>query len=209
MRVLAIDTTQDACQAAVIDGARTLAVRSEPMQRGHQERLGPLVAQVMAESGIGFEVLGRIGVTVGPGSFTGLRVGLAFAKGLALALDVPCVGISSLQALASGRPGKVAAVLDARRDQVYLQLFDGGHSRSEPMAVSLLDASEQVCAFAGAEPITLCGPGAGLIADHLKAALAPSCPDPVLVAHLAADAEEPLAPPRPIYLRAPDARLPA
>ncbi len=209
MRVLGIDTTQDACQAAVIDGARVLATLSEPMQRGHQERLATLVAQAMAESGLGFDALERIGVTVGPGSFTGLRVGLAFAKGLALALAVPCVGVSTLQALVAGRQGKCAAVLDARRDQVYLQLFEGDGSRSDPMAVSIPEAVEHVRTFAGSDPIQLLGPGAVLIAESVQGALTSVAVDPATVARLAARSPAPLGTPRPIYLRAPDARLPA
>jgi len=206
LRVLGIDTTQDACRAAVIDGARVMAARSEPMQRGHQERLAPLVAQVMAEAGLGFDALDRIAVTVGPGSFTGLRVGLAFAKGLALALGIPCVGVPTLPALAAGRTGRCAAVLDARRDQVYLQLFEDGDSRSDAMAVSIPEATERVRAFAAGGQIGLIGSGAALVAPGatILGAL-----DPATVAMLAAQAPEPLTPPRPLYLRAPDARLPA
>ncbi|MDP3173606.1 MAG: tRNA (adenosine(37)-N6)-threonylcarbamoyltransferase complex dimerization subunit type 1 TsaB, partial [Phenylobacterium sp.] len=86
--VLGLDTCLDACSVAVRDGARILAASSEAMARGHQERLAPLAAEVMAAAGLRFDQLGRVGVTVGPGSFTGLRVGLAFAKGLAAALDI-------------------------------------------------------------------------------------------------------------------------
>ena len=207
MKVLAIDTTLEACQAAVIDGARVLASRSEPMQRGHQERLAPLVQQAMADSGMVFKALERIAVTVGPGSFTGLRVGLAFAKGLGLALGIPCVGVRTMQALAAGQPGRLAVALDARREQVYLQLFEDGDARSQAMALSFAEASDRVRAFAEAGPTRLIGSGAPLLEAGLQAS--PAQVDPVMVARLAAREGEPLAPPHPFYLRAPDARLPA
>ena len=123
MIVLALDTTLAACSVAVVEDGRVLAARSEPMLRGHQERLAPLVAEAMAEAGVGFAALDRVGVTVGPGSFTGLRVGLAFAKGLSVALSIPCVGVGTLEALAAsdarvgGKEGFIAAVIDARRDR--------------------------------------------------------------------------------------------
>jgi len=82
--VLGLDTCLDACSVAVRDGVRLLAATSEPMKRGHQERLAVMAQVTMAEAGIAFSALARVGVTVGPGSFTGLRVGLAFAKGLGL-----------------------------------------------------------------------------------------------------------------------------
>src|SRR5687767_11529684 len=115
MIVLAFDTCLNACSVAVSDGDRVLAQRLEPMARGHQERLAPLVAEVMAAAGLGFGALERIGVTVGPGSFTGLRVGLAFAKGLSAALGIPAVGVGTLEALAEPFQGSVIAVLDAKR----------------------------------------------------------------------------------------------
>jgi tRNA threonylcarbamoyladenosine biosynthesis protein TsaB len=86
MIILGLDTCLSACSVAVLDGARVLAARSEVMARGHQERLAPMAQAVMAEAGLPFSAIRRLGVTVGPGSFTGLRVGVAFAKGLAAAL---------------------------------------------------------------------------------------------------------------------------
>ncbi|MGH7024255.1 MAG: tRNA (adenosine(37)-N6)-threonylcarbamoyltransferase complex dimerization subunit type 1 TsaB, partial [Caulobacteraceae bacterium] len=111
MSLLAIDTCLAACQAAVISDGVALASLSEPMARGHQERLGPMVREAMDQAGLRFSELDRIAVTVGPGSFTGLRVGLAFAKGLALALDIPCTGVGTLAALAAGAAGRRAAVI--------------------------------------------------------------------------------------------------
>jgi tRNA threonylcarbamoyladenosine biosynthesis protein TsaB len=210
MIVLGIDTAQTACSAAVIDGGRTLAVISEPMQRGHQERLAPLVAEVMAKSGVAMADLERIAVAVGPGSFTGLRVGLAFAKAMALALDRPCVGIGSLEALAAtaARDGLVAAAIDARRGQVYLQVFDAGAAITAPAALDLADAAARLIEASHGRPLTLVGNGAGLVADPAGGAPPPlEAADPVIIARLGAGAS--LVPARPLYLRAADARLPA
>lgn len=176
------------------------------MTRGHQERLAPLVAQVMGEAGIAFDQLDRVGVTVGPGSFTGLRVGLAFAKGLGAALSIPVVGVGVLEALAEPLGGSVLAVLDAKRDQVYLQAFADGVAVSAPDALPLGTAAARLAELAG--PVTLVGSGAHLLADLLPGAtvIAADHTDPVAVARLAA-ARRPV-PPRPLYLRAPDAKLP-
>ncbi len=212
MIVLAIDTTLGACSAAVLNGGVVLASASEPMQRGHQERLAPLVAETMAAAGLSFGDLDRIGVTVGPGSFTGLRVGLAFAKGLALALDIPCVGVGALEALAASHTGEglTAAVVDAGRGQIYLQLFDAGMARGAPEVAAVEDAPQRVLRLAEDAPLTLVGSAAGL-ADQLPGArfVLLTAPDPVAVARLAAARPASAAPPQPLYLRAPDARLPA
>ncbi len=211
MIVLAIDTALDACQAAVLDGDRVLAVLSEAMQRGHQERLAPMVREVLALADVGVEALGRIGVTTGPGSFTGLRVGLAFAKGLALARAVPCVGIGTLQALAASvdHEGPIAAVVDARRGQVYLQLFEAGAPLGPPEALAPVEAAGRVASYG--EDIALVGSGAWLVEPLAPKArlIAREVPDPAAVARIAARAPAPDRPPGLVYLRAPDARLPA
>src|SRR6478735_1984689 len=101
MIVLGLDTCLSSCSVAVLDGERVVASAREVMARGHQERLAPMARTVMAQAGVPFGRLDRIAATVGPGSFTGLRVGVAFAKGLALALDRATVGIGTLEALAA------------------------------------------------------------------------------------------------------------
>ena len=112
MALLVIDTCLAACQVGVFKAGRLVFGLSEPMERGHQERLAPMAAEVMAAAKLAFADLTKIAVTVGPGSFTGLRVGLAFAKTMALALGRPCVGVGTLEALAlSAGPGFVAAIL--------------------------------------------------------------------------------------------------
>ncbi len=188
------------------DGA-VLAALSEPMSRGHQERIASMTREVMAEAGLAFSELDRIGVTVGPGSFTGLRVGLAFAKGLALALDCPCVGIGALEALAAsaGDPADCAAVIDAGRGRVFLQLFTEGHALTGPDVMDLGVAHARLIEVFPRGDFTLTGPGAGLITDAWPGArLAPrGVPDPGALARLAAIAPD--VPARPLYLRAPDA----
>src|SRR5688500_10065550 len=126
MLVLAIDTALAACSAAVLDTARGIvASASEPMVRGQAEVLMPMVARVMREAGVDFEALDRVAVTVGPGSFTGLRVGIAAARGIALAAGKPAVGLSTLAAfaaphIAADHTAPVVAAIDARHAQVYL-----------------------------------------------------------------------------------------
>lgn len=209
MLTLALDTCLNACSVAVVDGERALAGEREVMARGHQERLAPMVERAMQAAGRPFSDLGRIGVTVGPGSFTGLRVGLAFAKGLGAALSIPVVGVGTLEALAAQAEGLVFAALDARRDQVYLQAFDGGRALMAPDVLPVETAAARVAELAMGRPATFVGSGGPLLAAVLPgAALIPAeGADARLVARLAA-ARTP-APPRPLYLRAPDAKLPA
>ena len=213
MRVLAIDTCLDACQAALIDNDAVIFSRTEPMHRGHQERLAPMLAEAMQAAGAGFDALDRIGVTVGPGSFTGLRVGLAFAKGLAIARGVPCIGVGVLEALAvsAGADGGVLAAIDARREQAYLQLFEDGRAAGEAEAVLLEDAGAWLQQRGGPGGLTIVGSGAPLLAEIAPGAriLPLAAPDVLAIARIAAAADPPAAPPQPIYLRAPDARLPA
>jgi tRNA threonylcarbamoyladenosine biosynthesis protein TsaB len=208
--ILSIDTCLGASSVAVIDGERVLAARSEPMTRGHQERIGIIAREAAAEAGVAFTHLDRIGVTVGPGSFTGLRVGLAFAKGLATALSIPCVGVTTLETLAYGAEGFVAAVLDARMGQVYIQIFADGAALMAPDALGVGEAAARLAELYSGGPATLIGSGAPLLADALSGAnvLTPAAPDSVAVARLAAARPAPSHSPRPLYLRAPYATLP-
>jgi tRNA threonylcarbamoyladenosine biosynthesis protein TsaB len=209
MIVLAFDTCLYACSVAVLDGARVLASRVEPMSRGHQERLAPLVREVMLEAGLAFDQLDRVGVTVGPGSFTGLRVGLAFAKGLGAALDIPVVGVGALEALAAPQTsGTVFAVLDAKRGQVYLQAFRDGAALMAPDVLAVETAAARIAELAGGDAVTLIGTGAELLAPMVPGArvIVADTLDPAAVGRLAAGRTP--TPPRPLYLRAPDAKLP-
>jgi tRNA threonylcarbamoyladenosine biosynthesis protein TsaB len=209
MIVLGLDTALAACSVAVTRDGEVLAALSEPMLRGHQERLAPMVQEVMARAGLPFAALDRIGVTVGPGSFTGLRVGLAFAKGLGLALGKPCVGAGTLEALAASEPGPglTAAVIDAKRGQVYLQAFADGAAVMAPDALPIETAAARLAEVWRGGPLRLVGPGAVLLAGIAPEAvvIARAAPDPAAVCALAAVRTTPA---RPLYLRAPDAKLP-
>jgi tRNA threonylcarbamoyladenosine biosynthesis protein TsaB len=211
--ILALDTCLGASSVAILDGETVRAVRSEPMTRGHQERIAVLAREMAAEAGVKFAGLTRIAVTVGPGSFTGLRVGLSFAKGLATALSIPCVGVNTLEALAASveATGFVAGVLDAKMGQVYLQVFDGGKALMAPDALEVGVAAARLAELWSGGPVTLVGSGAPLVADVLPGAtvLTPAYADPVAVARLAAARPAPSHSPRPLYLRAPYAVAPA
>jgi tRNA threonylcarbamoyladenosine biosynthesis protein TsaB len=214
MIVLGLDTCLSSCSVAVLDGARVLASAREVMARGHQERLALMARDVMAQAGLTFERLERIAVTVGPGSFTGLRVGVAFAKGLALALNAPTVGIGTLEALAAEAPsnGKGSLVfpaIDARRGQLYLQAFEDGRALMAPDALTIEVAAARIAELSQGRPFALVGSGAALLADFAPAArvIVAEGADARQVARLAQDrAPGPL---KPLYLRAPDAKLPA
>ena len=106
MIVLAIDTALDGCAVAIVRDETTLASISEPMQRGQAERLAPMAREAVEAAGVRLAEIDRIAVTTGPGSFTGVRVGLSFARALALALGIPCVGVSTLEALALAQERK-------------------------------------------------------------------------------------------------------
>src|SRR5213082_2064031 len=150
MLVLAIDTALDACAAGVLDtnAGKLIAQESQPMKRGHAEALMPLIARVMKESGIAFFSLDRIAVTTGPGSFTGLRVGLSAARGIALAANKPVVGLTTLAAYAAPVVSEDAAhavisAIDARHDQVYFQVVSGdGGSLMSPRVGPVEEALE-------------------------------------------------------------------
>ena len=165
-----------------------------------------MVRDLMRDARARFDDLDRIGVTVGPGSFTGLRVGLAFAKGLALATGRPCVGVGTLEALAADAGnGLSAAVIDAGRGNLYLQIFDGDAALTAPDIVGRDAAAARLIEVCGGRETTLVGPGAGLVLAAAPGArlLEFAAPRPEIVARLAARAEP--APATPLYLRPPDA----
>lgn len=208
MKTLVIDTALGACTAVVADGPRVVTAESENMARGHQERLGGMVRAAMASAGWSFVDLDRIAVTTGPGSFTGLRVGLAFAQGLGLALDRPVTGLSTLAALAKDADDDtvrtVWALIDARRGQVYGQPFRDGAPLDDPLALALDEAAARVAA--GGSATTLVGSGASLIPAAGIRVIERAAPSPGALARLAANRPHEAA--RPLYLRAPDAKLP-
>lgn len=210
MRVLAIDTSFDACSAAIIDGDSLVWRETKIIGRGHSEVLPVMVAEGLAAAGLSVREIDRIGVVIGPGAFAGIRVGLAFARGLCLGTGVRAVGVSSLKALAAsgGREGLVASVFDARRGQVYAALYDASlRERIEPFVASPEEAANRLSGEA-ASRLTLKGSGAALVAPHLgrpHSISAVKAIDPAALARLAAAAPPPSAPPAPLYLRPPDA----
>jgi tRNA threonylcarbamoyladenosine biosynthesis protein TsaB len=207
---LGLDTALAACSAALIRDRVVLATASEAMMRGQQEHLGPMVRDLLAEAGLSPSDVGRVGVTIGPGSFTGVRVGLAFAKGFAFARDIPCVGVGTLEALAGSvdQAGLCAAVIDAKLGQVYFQVFESGAALMAPDRLSVETAAARLVELRGERPAVLAGSGAALLAKVWPDAriAASETPDPATVARLAAVLAHP-PPPRPLYLRAPYANM--
>ena len=154
MLILAIDTALDACAAGVLDteAGELIAQESQAMKRGHAEALMPLIGRVVAASGKAFTSLGRIAVTTGPGSFTGLRVGLSAARGIALAANIPVVGVTTLAAYAApvvsqNAEHPVVSAIDARHDHVYLQVVSGNGSALVRPRVAPMEEALDACRF--------------------------------------------------------------
>lgn len=222
MKILAFDTAMAACSVAVVEADRgdyvLLAEHQEARPRGHAEVLVPLIGEVMERAGTTFAGLDRIAVTTGPGTFTGVRIGIATARGLALASGVPLVGVTTLEAIAAdavergaqSRP--VACVIDARRGEVYIQCF---RPDMEPLGdPAALPYETAAARLAGIAPL-LVGTGVHLITPFLSPEVvvasdeqAADQPRAAVIARRAAMAEPPAEPPVPLYLRAPDAKLP-
>lgn len=213
MLCLGIDTALGACSAALADEQGVRLGLFEAMSTGHAEAIAPMVERLMREAGLGFADLGRIAVTTGPGTFTGQRIGLAFARGLALALKIPCVGVTTLEAIAcatrNAHPGRpVLVVLDARKGEAYVQGFSAeGPELAPPALMTYAAAAEE---HAGDE-IVLAGTAADIVAPLLTGPInlsGISQPDAAWVAQLGFDRDPVTHPPAPLYLRAPDAKLP-
>jgi tRNA threonylcarbamoyladenosine biosynthesis protein TsaB len=217
MLILAIDTALDACQAAVLDTAsgQLVARESQGMKRGHAEALMPLVGRVMQQAAIPFSALERIAVTTGPGSFTGLRVGISAARGIALAAGKPALGVTTLSAYAAAvvsqnQSTPVISAIDARHDHVYVQVVAGdGSGLVRPQVIPV----DEALAFSAFGPPQLIGNAATLLAQRWPndapkpvAVHAQAAPDIAWVAWLGAAAEPEGAPARPFYLRNVDAR---
>ncbi|ACK51815.1 peptidase M22 glycoprotease [Methylocella silvestris BL2] len=222
MKILAIDTALQAVSACVIDDEDPdfESLETIAMERGHAEALLPLVDRVMARVEGGFSELGRVSVTVGPGSFTGLRVGLAAARAIGLACEIPVVGVSTLAALAAPliihqTPGPVAVAIDARHGNVYFAAFESdGRALVTPRLASAREAAEALRQEERRRETTqLVGSGAALVAieaEKLGVAVEVTAealvPDIIFVARLGLLGDPDLAPPRPLYLKAADAK---
>ncbi|MDH3228650.1 MAG: tRNA (adenosine(37)-N6)-threonylcarbamoyltransferase complex dimerization subunit type 1 TsaB [Alphaproteobacteria bacterium] len=219
MTLLAVDCATNACSAALwLDGGPGPR-RYRPMRRGHAEALMPMVGAVMDEAGLSFSDLDAIAVTTGPGAFTGIRIGLAAARGFALAAGLPLIGVTTLEAVASAHDGGGAhllVALDSKRDDIYVQLFGPDGAPLTDPASAVPEAAARLVPEGPAVAL------AGDAADRMAAALAgrepaprrlggPGLPDAAVVARLAARrfaAAPPgprKAPPSALYLRPPDA----
>jgi tRNA threonylcarbamoyladenosine biosynthesis protein TsaB len=179
------------------------------MARGHAEALAPMVQTAMCEAGLDFAALDRLAVTTGPGTFTGQRVGLAFMRGLRVALKKPLTGVTTLEAMAAATQSpKAAAIHDARRDEAYLLLWENGRTVLAPAVMGFAEAVEKIrshgpCALAGTgAEAAYRALGSGFTLTDIRQ------PDALWVARLGRLAVVSDTPPAPLYLRAPDAKLP-
>ena len=217
MRILAIDTSCGAASVAIVESGEIepLAVVSRVMTRGHAEALAPMAEEAALALAGGLATLDRIVVTIGPGSFTGIRVGLAMARAMGLALGVPVVGVSTLAALAAPllsepRPGVIAAAIDARHGSAYFQLFEAS---GRPLGPPRCDALRECVRGIGAGPAVLTGDAATLLATEAHRAGLPydlgaagNAPDIVAVARMGLALDPAANPARPLYIKPPDAR---
>lgn len=218
--ILAFDSSGAAVSVALWRAGAVLAARSEPMERGHGERLLPLLRAIMDEAGLGFAALDAIAVAVGPGRFTGLRIGIAAARGLALATGKPAVGVGCFDAIAAAHRAaaddgrSLLAVIDSRREALFAQRFDAAGNAMGPPRVA---SPAEIAAELPPGPLLVAGDGAALmqaaLADRAAADLR-MFPGPIRADIVARLADAALrgghaSPARPIYLRPPDAKLPA
>jgi tRNA threonylcarbamoyladenosine biosynthesis protein TsaB len=217
MRILAIDTSCGAASVAVVEGGRAapLAVMSRTMARGHADALAPMVEEAMRGIDGGFPSLARIAVATGPGSFTGIRVGLAMARAMGMALAIPVVGVSTLAAFAApllgeAQNGIIAATIDARHGSIYFQLFEAS---GRPLGPPRCDTPRECVRAIGAGPAWLAGDAAALVASESQRAGLPydldaarTAPDIVALAWMGLAVDPTISPARPVYVKPADAR---
>ena len=208
MIILALDTSGVDCSAAIYDSEadRLLASLTERLGKGHAERLPGMVEAVLSAAGLSLNAIQRIAVTIGPGSFTGIRTGVAAARGFALALGIPSVGISTLAILAehwlkSGGEGPVLSAMDAKRGEIYAQPFD---AKGTPLAAAAALDVPSFRAMAEYYGGRITGSAAGLLSEAGIPGDADAF-DMLALARLGRDAT-PGERPKPLYLRAPDAK---
>lgn len=214
MRILAMDTCLGACSAAIWQEGTVIARDWRAMPRGHAEALLPMVEALRAETGLDYASFDRLAVSIGPGSFAGVRVGLAAARGICAARGLPLAGVGTLELLAASvqETERFAIALDARNNQIYFQAFAKGDALCPPELLGLTQAAERVAQIQGVAH--LFGSGAGLLTPlcgaGVQAAQLDLLPDAAILAGLAATREPQAAETvAPLYLRAPDAKLPS
>lgn len=218
MRILAIDTALGAASACLFDSAANeiLARETVWIDRGHDQTIIPLIDRVVAQASGDRSEIDRVAVTVGPGSFTGIRVGISAARAIGLALGAPVVGVSTLSAyvapiMLDWSDGVAAAAIDARHGRIYVAAFTNGR----PIVAPRISAPREAVRAMGSGPLRLAGSGAaalaieawsmGVAAEVVSDAAAP---DIAYVARLGIAADPRAAPPRPLYLKAPDVKVP-
>lgn len=200
--ILGFDTSAAHVGAALYNGTDVIAATQEDMARGQAERLMPLLQEVLAQAGHDWADLTAIGVGVGPGNFTGVRLSVAAARGLSLSLGIPAVGVSLLEAAALDMPGPVLACVTAPRDQAYVQ----SQGMTPPVSAQLIAIADMPRDWA--EPgLTCTGSAAAPVAAHLGASVAPARYAPASAVARIAAARWQDAPPRPapLYLKPADA----
>jgi tRNA threonylcarbamoyladenosine biosynthesis protein TsaB len=217
LRVLAIDTALGACSACIQDTGtgEMLARETIPMERGHAEALLPLIDRLVSQVEGSFGSLSRVAVTVGPGSYTGLRVGISAARGIGLAAGIPVVGVATLSAflaplMASDSRGLFTGAIDAKHGHIFVQAIAyGGKVIIAPSLMSYRDAIRQL----GSGPLMIAGTAAASLAAEARAQGVEAhviedspAPDIAWVARLGAIADPASALPKPLYLREPDAK---
>ena len=203
--ILALDTTAAHCAVAVLRDINVIATRTEPMTKGQAERLFPMTDEVLEEARLTFQNLDAIAVAIGPGNFTGVRICVSAARGLALSLNIPAIGVSTLEALAYGQIGTVLATLDARADHLYAQIFDDTKMPQPAIHIHKSDLGPTL------PKIDICrGYFAEELAHELNIATYDANLPPPETYGLIAATRDWTDPPRPtpLYLRQADAALP-
>jgi tRNA threonylcarbamoyladenosine biosynthesis protein TsaB len=215
MKILALDSSGAACTAGAWRDGALVAHESVAMSQGHAEALMPMIERVMARAALAYAGLDRIAVCVGPGSFTGVRVGIAAARGLGLAADVPVIGVTATEVLAAMVPAaeraaerKILAVIDSKRGDVFAQVFD---ARARALGEIEVVALDRLVAWCGGGAFIVVGDAAGVAAKALEArAVVSSAETSCAPAAIAAIAAVRGPDPRgalPVYGRAPDVTL--
>lgn len=201
--ILAFDTSAAYCAAALLSGNAIVSEAWEPMEKGQSERLLPLLEQVLAPHG--WADLAALAVGTGPGNFTGVRIGVSLARGLALGLNIPAIGVTRLEALAHGLLRPLTVVEDARRNQAYVQHFaDGG-----PDPARLIAVTDGLPDDGGAVTGSVTGSAAGAVAPE-RVQAPPAMPLTHAIARIAASRLHQSNPrPAPFYLRGADAAPPS
>ncbi|MFN7223308.1 MAG: tRNA (adenosine(37)-N6)-threonylcarbamoyltransferase complex dimerization subunit type 1 TsaB [Paracoccaceae bacterium] len=195
--ILAFDTSAAHCAAALLLSDGTCLIRQEDMAKGQAERLFPFLEDLLTEAGIGWKSLTAIGVGTGPGNFTGVRISVAAARGLALSLGIPAIGVTRMEAVAHGLPRPVTVVEEARRGEVYVQRFDS-------------DGPHPAC-IVPADALKIDGAvtGSGVRSDSHSTAAAPFALAEAIALIAATRLDTAYPRPAPFYLRGADAAPPS